>query len=139
VGGNPVSYVDPTGLNPALIFGCAAGFAGGYLAGDGYVQAQQARQSAKSGKKSCDDNMGDSNSGLVDGIGKVNDGVNSFGKLMTQGAVGAALIGAGAKTSGIVGIGCSAAGAYIGAYLATGDLTRAIDGIQGVEIIIKKR
>jgi hypothetical protein len=135
--GNPVSYVDPTGLNPALIFGCGAGLAGGYSAGDAYVRAQQDRQAAKSKNSGCD-KQGDTNPGLVDGIGKVNDGVSSFGKLATQGVVSAALIGAGAKTSGVVGIGCSALGAYLGAYLATGDFSRAVDGIKGVEIVIKK-
>jgi RHS repeat-associated protein len=127
--GNPVNYVDPTGLNPALLFGCASGMAGGFLAGDAYVRAQQDRQDAKQARqaagKSCENKGGDTNPGLVDGIGKVNDGMSSFGKLVTQGAVSAALIGAGAKTSGVVGIGCSALGAYLGAYLATGDASRA--------------
>jgi RHS repeat-associated protein len=139
VGGNPISYVDPQGLNPALIFGCGAGLLGGFLAGDAYVNAQSNRQAAKSEKSSCEANKaGDTNPGLVDGVGKVSDAMNSFGKVGTQSVIAAALIGAGAKTSGFVGIGCTAVGGFLGGYFGTGDVTRAIDGIKGVEIIIKR-
>jgi len=138
VGGNPISYVDPTGLNPALLFGCGSGLVGGFLAGDAFVKAQADRQAAKSSKSSCEANKaGDTNPGLVDGAGKVSDAMNSFGKVGTQGVIAAALIGAGAKTSGFAGIGCSAVGGFLGAYFGTGDVTRAMEGIKGVEIIIK--
>jgi hypothetical protein len=69
VGGNPISYVDPTGLNPALLFGCGSGLVGGFLAGDAFVKAQADRQAAKSSKSSCEaDKAGDSNPGLLDGV-----------------------------------------------------------------------
>jgi RHS repeat-associated protein len=133
---NPVSLTDPYGLWVAQAFGCASGLAGGFLAGDAYVKAQADRQAAKSGKSSCEANKaGDTNPGLVDAAGKVSDAMNSFGKVGTQGVIAAALIGAGAKTSGFIGIGCSAVGGFLGAYLGTGDVTRAMDGIKGVEII----
>jgi RHS repeat-associated protein len=138
VGGNPISYVDPTGLNPALLLGCGAGLVGGFLAGDQFVKSQADRHAAaKGGTSSCEGKAGDTNPGLVDGAGKVADAMNSFGKVGTQGVVAAALIGAGAKTSGFVGIGCSAVGGFLGAYFGTGDVTRAMDGIKGVQIIIK--
>jgi hypothetical protein len=137
VGGNPIINTDPTGLNPALIFGCASGLAGGFLAGDAYVKAQAERQAAKGGKLGCDGGKaGDTNPGLVDGAAKVSDALNSFGKLGTQSAVTLGLIGAGAKTSGVVGIGCAAIGGFLGAYLGTGDVTSGMEGIKGVEIII---
>jgi RHS repeat-associated protein len=137
--GNPVSNTDPTGLNPALLLGCGAGLVGGFMAGDAFVNAQADRHaSAKGGTSSCEGKAGDTNPGLVDGAGKVADAMNSFGKVGTQGVVAAALIGAGAKTSGFVGIGCSAVGGFLGAYFGTGDVTRAMDGIKGVQIIIKR-
>ncbi len=136
---NPVSLTDPYGLWVAQAFGCASGLAGGFLAGDAYVKAQADRQAAKSGKSSCEANKaGDTNPGLVDAAGKVSDAMNSFGKVGTQGVVAAALIGAGAKTSGFISIGCSAVGGFLGANFGNGDVTRAMDGIKGVEIIIKR-
>jgi hypothetical protein len=35
-------------------------------------------------------------------------------------------------------MGCSAVGGFLGAYFGTGDVTRAMEGIKGVEIIIKR-
>ena len=136
-GGNPVSNVDPTGLNPALIFGCGSGFVGGFLAGDAYVKAQADRQTTTGGKSCEGAKAGDTNPGLVNGAGKVSDALTSFGKVGTQSVVSLGLIGAGAKTSGFVGIGCAAAGGVLGAYFGTGDVTRAMEGIKGVQIILK--
>jgi RHS repeat-associated protein len=137
VGGNPVSFVDPSGLNPALILSCAAGLTGGYLAGDLYNKLQDDRAAKGSDKKPCESNLGDSNRPLVDQTGKVVDGFMALGSRGAQGAAAAALIGAGAKSSGLIGVGCSAAGAMLGVYLGTGDLNRAIQGINGVGIVIR--
>jgi RHS repeat-associated protein len=138
VAGNPVSFADPSGLNPALILSCGAGLAGGYLAGDLYNKLQGDRATKNAGSKPCDSNLGDANRPLVDQAGKVADGAVALGSRGAQGAVAAALIGAGAKTSGLIGVGCSAAGAFLGVYLGTGDLSRAIEGIKGVELVIRR-
>jgi len=139
--GNPISLTDPYGLWVGQALGCAAGLAGGYLAGDAYVKAQADRQAAKSSKSgsSCEaGKAGDTNPALSDAAGKVADGMNSFGKYGAQYGVAAGLTLAGATAGGFIGVGCGVTGAFLGAYLGTGDVTRAIEGVKGVELIIKR-
>ena len=138
---NPVSLTDPYGLWVGQALGCAAGLAGGYLAGDAYVKAQADRQAARSSKSgsSCEaSKAGDTNPALSDAAGKVADGMNSIGKYGVQYGVAAGLTLAGATAGGFIGVGCGVAGALLGAYLGTGDVTRAIEGAKGVELIIKR-
>lgn len=67
----------------------------------------------------------------------MSDAMNSFGKVGVQSVVTLGLIGAGAKTSGLVGLGCAVVGGFLGAYYGAGDLTNAMEGVKGVEVIIK--
>jgi hypothetical protein len=108
------------------------------LAGDAYVKAQADREAAKSGESGSSCKAGDTNPALRDRAGKVADGMNSFGKYGAQYGVAAGLTLAGATASGFIGVGCGVAGAFLGAYLGTGDVTRAIEGVKGVEVIIKR-
>lgn len=135
--GNPISLTDPYGLWVAQAGACALGAVGGFMAGDAYNQLQGDRSSKSSGK-SCDgDKAGDTNRSLVDQAGKIADGASALGKLGAQGAFGIALIGAGGAASKLASTGCAALGALGGIYFGTGDLTRAIEGVKGISIIIK--
>jgi RHS repeat-associated protein len=135
--GNPISLTDPYGLWVAQAGACALGAVGGFLAGDAYNKLQGDRSSKSSGKPCDGDKAGDTNRPLVDQAGKFADGASALGKLGAQGAFGLALIGAGGKVSGLASAGCGALGALGGIYLGTGDLTRAIEGVKGISIIIK--
>jgi uncharacterized protein RhaS with RHS repeats len=139
--GNPISLTDPYGLWVAQAGACALGAVGGFLAGDVYnkLRGDRASQSSSSsGGKACEgDKAGDTNRPLVDQAGKIADGTSALGKLGAQGAFGIALIGAGGAASKLASTGCAALGALGGIYLGTGDLTRAIEGVKGISIIIK--
>ena len=135
--GNPISLTDPYGLWVAQAGACALGAVGGFLAGDAYNKLQGDRASKTSGKACDGDKAGDTNRPLVDQAGKFADGFGSLGKIGAQGAFGVALIGAGGAASKLASTGCAALGALGGIYLGTGDLTRAIEGVKSISIIIK--
>jgi RHS repeat-associated protein len=143
VSGNPISYADPTGLNPALLFACGSGAAGGLLAGDAFAtqQASRAASNRGSGQKgsNCDNGgrIGDANPALVGAAGTVADGAPGVGKLGVQAVVGLAIAAAGGRGNGLVGAGCGVLGFLAGTYGTGGAISQVIGGVKGVEIIVK--
>ena len=70
----------PTDLELAMLFGGGSGLVGGFACWRCLRWHRADRQAAKSSKSSCEANAGDTNPGLIDGVGRASDAMNSFGK-----------------------------------------------------------
>jgi RHS repeat-associated protein len=114
VNGNPIGYTNPDGRLLVPAAQCAAGFVGGYLAADAYIQAQNERDGIKKPP-----GLGDTNNPLVDANDKVKDASDNFSDQGAKAIAVLALLRLGG--GGAIGLGCSSLGAALG--LTTGDGT----------------
>ena len=119
VGGNPISRVDPDGLFWIVAGKCLASAAGGALAGDKFVKAQQDSSTEDLNSSDCDS--------VAKGAKTVANGASEFGKSAASTLATVALIGAGAKSSGLIGIACTAVGGWIGVNYSDGTWSEKVD------------
>ena len=134
VGGNPISYTDPTGLWVAQLGMCAVQAGGGYLAGDAvkggvrdFGKARADRAAAK--KASCDKSDGEGMSSAVsDRAGLFADAASAFSSQLAPAITAGVALRLGGRVSP-----CSAAGFAAGLYFGDGSLSDRVDNfVKGI-------
>jgi RHS repeat-associated protein len=131
--GNPLSFVDESGLSPAVIAlwlgRCAFGFGAGYLSGDALHEAQRAYEEAQLRRSTCDNDsestLGASNPQGTRVFERFADRASAYSDVLVPTAVSAASAIAGAR--GLGNSGCAALGISVGLAFGDGSSARWLD------------